>query len=538
MSKKSFVLVTLIICVFVIVLCKYVNDEDNQYEENLNVNNTENYNLAITLDGQKVNNFPDKGMYRVDVSCENADGKWDYDNWKLSIKNVVNTATCDVDFTTIGKTYFNNYLISLAGTNQGDGQIVNESTNYAIPNFSNASTLTRSQYVSYSRYYSESSSATSGISANSAFTFSGTSWRTNPNNTQSGYYYYFTFNIPSTGHYEFCMSIAAGNEAPVSLQINSNAVHSFYGDTVDTSGCTYIGNLTSSDKITVRIQTISTSYLDSQMSFYLRRTTATKTAKVGYRYEGSNPNNYVLFNNELWRIIGVVDESSHGVSGQQLVKLVRNDSLNGIVSKSSQNDYNNSSLKTILNNYYYNMQDATSTDYCYSYYWGSLSTDDIKGNCNYTVDGINSTYRQMIQSATWYQGGINSDTANITEAFQNERELAADGLHDRETLNTKIGLLYYSDYLYGALASDCSRSTLISNYFNSSSCGGKNWLSSKSFLLTITPYIDHVNNMYSINGSDWPNAGGFMVYPALYLNSSVYVLDGDGSITDPYIIGM
>ena len=36
------------------------------------------------------------------------------------------------------------------------------------------------------------------------------------------------------------------------------------------------------------------------------------------RYVGANPNNYVLFNNELWRIVGVFDGK---------VKIVRNERL-------------------------------------------------------------------------------------------------------------------------------------------------------------------------------------------------------------------
>ena len=51
----------------------------------------------------------------------------------------------------------------------------------------------------------------------------------------------------------------------------------------------------------------------------------------GYRYEGKNPNNYIWFNNEYWRIIGVFDSASHGVSGKNLVKIIRADVLDGLV---------------------------------------------------------------------------------------------------------------------------------------------------------------------------------------------------------------
>ena len=49
----------------------------------------------------------------------------------------------------------------------------------------------------------------------------------------------------------------------------------------------------------------------------------------GYRYEGKDPNNYIWFNNELWRIIGVFDSASHGQSGN-LVKIIREESIGGL----------------------------------------------------------------------------------------------------------------------------------------------------------------------------------------------------------------
>ena len=44
-------------------------------------------------------------------------------------------------------------------------------------------------------------------------------------------------------------------------------------------------------------------------------------------YTGANPNNYVWFNDEMWRIIGVYNEDTHGQTGKQLVKIIRNDTL-------------------------------------------------------------------------------------------------------------------------------------------------------------------------------------------------------------------
>ena len=131
----------------------------------------------------------------------------------------------------------------------------------------------------------------------------------------------------------------------------------------------------------------------------------------GYRYEGKDPNNYIWFNNELWRIIGVFDEATHGVSGQNLVKIIRANSIGGLAwHKSNTNDWTASSLMNLLNGAYYNSQNGTGGEYCYGY---STTTP---GNCDYTESGINDTYRPMIENVTWHLGGHSTYNATA-EAF-------------------------------------------------------------------------------------------------------------------------
>ncbi|MFA6778016.1 MAG: hypothetical protein WCR80_06260, partial [Bacilli bacterium] len=49
--------------------------------------------------------------------------------------------------------------------------------------------------------------------------------------------------------------------------------------------------------------------------------------ETDYRYQGEDPDNFIYFNNELWRIIGVFSDNTHGKTGEKLVKIIRNDSL-------------------------------------------------------------------------------------------------------------------------------------------------------------------------------------------------------------------
>ena len=255
----------------------------------------------------------------------------------------------------------------------------------------------------------------------------------------------------------------------------------------------------------------------------------------GYRYEGKNPNNYVWFNNELWRIIGVFDSSSHGVSGQNLVKIIRADSIGGLAwDKSQVNDWTASSLMNLLNGAYYNSQNGTGGEYCYGY---STTTP---GNCDYTESGINDTYRPMIENVTWHLGGYSSTSATAEAFYGYERGTTVSSGRPTST-KRYIGLMYPSDYGYSVLSSSCARTTNLGSY-DKATCAGQSWLYGQGYEWTITPRSstsDSVFVVYNIGDLRSTSANcGFSARPVLYLDSSVYVIDGNGSISDPYIIGM
>ena len=255
----------------------------------------------------------------------------------------------------------------------------------------------------------------------------------------------------------------------------------------------------------------------------------------GYRYEGKNPNNYIWFNNEYWRIIGVFDSASHGQSGKNLVKIIRAETLDALAwHKSNTNDWTASSLKSLLNGAYYNAQDGTSSGYCYGY--GTTAT----ANCDYTKKGIQAGFRKMIASVTWHLGGYSSTSATSSAFYGYERGTTV--YSGRPTSTTGyIGLMYPSDYGYSVLSSSCTRTTNLGSY-NSAKCAGQSWLYGKGYELTLTPYssysnyvfiLDHDGNLYN----HYANRG-FGSRPVLYLDASVYKIDGDGSLNNPYIVGL
>ena len=380
MQKRiKIVNVSIILVIILIGIIVINNNSNNKYSFT-----QDGIKYALTLDGEKVTSFPSKGMYKAQVTCIGADGRWLYDDWKLAIENITSDdVTCDIKFETISKTNLNDYIISLAGTTQGTGQVVNEN---------------------------------------------------------------------------------------------------------------------------------------------------------GYRYEGKNPNNYIFFNNEYWRIIGVFDSASHGVSGQNLVKIIRTDILDGLAwHKSGTNDWTTANLNLLLNGAYYNAQDGTSSGYCYGY-----STTMTAGNCDYTKKGIQLGYRKMVVNVSWYLGGYSSTSATAEGFYEYERGTTV--YSGRQTSTTGyIGLMYPSDYGYSVLSSSCARTTNLGSY-NTATCAGQSWLYGKGYDWTLTPYSSHSSYVFNfdINGKlDYNNASrGYGSRPVLYIDASVYKIDGDGSLENPYIIGI
>ena len=257
----------------------------------------------------------------------------------------------------------------------------------------------------------------------------------------------------------------------------------------------------------------------------------------GYRYEGKNPNNYIWFNNEYWRIIGVFDSTSHGQNGKNLVKIIRSDTLDNIDwDKSNANDWTVAGLNSLLNEAYYNAQDGTDSDYCYAY---SIT---MSANCDYTKKGIQSGYREMIANVTWYLGGYLTNSVTTDVFYKYERGTSVASGNATSTTGN-IGLMYPSDYGYSVLSSSCARTTNLDSY-NSLTCALQSWLYGKGYEWTITPSSSHRDRGFYLDYSGYLITGGGSVYtghgsrPVLYLDASVYKIGGDGSMNSPYIVGM
>ncbi len=257
------------------------------------------------------------------------------------------------------------------------------------------------------------------------------------------------------------------------------------------------------------------------------------TNNAEYRYTGANPNNYVTFNDELWRIIGVFDENSHGQTEEKLIKIIKSDYI----------DKNGNGTFEIGNNgadtYVYdsgNDNSWASTD-------GSVADLNEELNGNYYNNILNADAKAMLKKVMWYLGGSNtSASAPASVMYGYERgSLVSSGTS--ETYKANIGLMYVSDYGYAASPSGWS--TNLSGY-SLTAIKETNWLvhddlvsqSGREWTITAPSFTNSSVAVvyYSGDAHTYSANSGYVARPSLYLNSSVEITGGTGSEADPFTL--
>lgn len=232
-----------------------------------------------------------------------------------------------------------------------------------------------------------------------------------------------------------------------------------------------------------------------------------------YRYTGKNPNNYMLFNNELWRIIGLVNT----VEGQR-VKLVRSDVLREAtqMNSSSTNNWSNSNILTHYTDNYLPTFNEESLELIDEVTWNLGSTSNYQGS--------NGTPTKWYE----YERGTGKFGANITSYVG------------------KIGLITPSDYGY---ATSGGTSTNRTSCLNASltelggltDCVNNNWLYTPNKTQWLFPAaMSNGTNYFTIaatgNIEEQDSSMSYADRPSIYLKQGILVKGGNGSLGNPYTI--
>ncbi len=248
-----------------------------------------------------------------------------------------------------------------------------------------------------------------------------------------------------------------------------------------------------------------------------------ETSDNNLRYIGADPSNYVSFNGELWRIIGVFNNIDNGSDTKETrLKIIKDEPYSTGMAWDTDNinDWTTASLQEELNTTYLN--------------------------------SIQSPYKEMISNAKWNLGGTvdyTSSSNGLTSHFYGyERGTTVYTGRPAEWIG-QIGLMYPSDYGYATSGgSSVNRASCLAkelyNWDSVSDCYNNDWLyKSGTYQWTLTPRSGSSNLVFFVYYDGYVNSNSALnasnaVSPALYLSSNVKISGGTGTSSDPYQLSL
>ena len=298
-----------------------------------------------------------------------------------------------------------------------------------------------------------------------------------------------------------------------------------------------------------------------EMWTFTHEATEQTTALTDYRYIGADPNNYVKFNDELWRIIGVFDTDDGTGKVEKRLKIIRNESIgsyswdNKDTTTGAENNYGKNEWAEARLNYLLNPGHESEIAGG-SLYWNRGAGNCYKGqnnsttSCDFTSTGLTDTAKSMIGDAKWYLGG--SSTYNdVTPPmfYTRERGTTVYSGHSTSWIG-KVGLMYPSDYGYATSGgSSTNRNSCLAkelyNWDSSgySDCKNNDWMyNGNIWQWTMSPRADDSYYVFIVINSGFVNS--IHAYnttragrPVVYLKSTIKVISGSGTTSSPYILG-
>ena len=215
-----------------------------------------------------------------------------------------------------------------------------------------------------------------------------------------------------------------------------------------------------------------------------------------YFFKGSNPNNYITFNEEkdekgAWRIISVECDGT--------IKIMRATSIGEMTWSTSGNNWAiPASLNTYLKKDYYN--------------------------------NLTSKTKQQIVAKNWSIGAVTYTDNNLAATINKENSIKWTG---------EIALVTASEYIRSN--SNQSNCGTIKQVYNSTTCNDTSWMYNGNEFWTLSPYSGDNTNVFFVRNAgnlEFGNSvlNSFNIHPVVYLSSEVQITDGLGTKNNPYTI--
>ena len=278
------------------------------------------------------------------------------------------------------------------------------------------------------------------------------------------------------------------------------------------------------------------------------------TVEGRYVYKGTNPNNYISFNNELWRIIAVepdgtikiMSTNTYGPYPYDDKSTSRSTSnttyycyysgtywgCNVFGSSSNMYDTNKSQITAMTKSYAgtttYNLpsRDATSNIYLNETFYNS----------------IDSAYKGIIDTHYFANGFVEWEYSDTEQTLQEDMQQES-----KYFWRGKIGLPSALDYVKSSSNVNCD--SLYSGTRYEDACRVENYMyemnsANSWWTMTLVDTSDRAINAWAVVGGssrgDLMDLGVYNEYyliPTLYLSTNIEIVGGKGTSISPYQIG-
>ena len=321
------------------------------------------------------------------------------------------------------------------------------------------------------------------------------------------------------------------------------------------------------DNLITAIENLSTKSKPSYTGLYHHDSNLTNGAgDNSYRFAGANPNNYVCFGSDdtpcptenLYRIIGLIDGKvklihAYGATTDMLgTDEGYIETYQEAVSSNlelAQSFYKGKEAFTKIGTYKWNKTKDNT--------WSTSTTNTTNLNTNFLtyLDGKNTKWKNMIADTTWYVGGMtfaNGALSNAKTAYNYEVGANKDVT---TTVTSKIGLMYVSEYYYGATPDYWMLPGIDTNGYPNeaetawigedySKAYNDNWMSTGLLEWTLSRESDDSDNAFV--GGDFGILGstgvgfsdGNVLRPSFSLSSSIKFTSGEGTAENPIRVNL
>ena len=275
--------------------------------------------------------------------------------------------------------------------------------------------------------------------------------------------------------------------------------------------------------------------------------------------------NYVKFNNETWRIVGIFNEENADGEKAERIKLVKDEPIslstevpttitkdsityqmfnttsgtkykyfywnNPSTVETNYDDWTKAGSMYYLNENYLNSLENSSLIENMKYYLGNV-TIKVNSDRYYVITGTNKEVYTQERGTTVCDSSITSDSHNSDCNIWNGNQVSWNG---------KIALLYPSDFGYASNTSNWSKDfkeaysngLSLNNWMFNNEMAGTWFLSPASIFPIFVAVVRSVGGLYYGYAND---DDGLALRPVLSLGSQTMIISGTGSINDPYLL--